>query len=1482
MRCTLCHRRIGVVAGCPLHGGDPVSAAKEEPGAAEVAPRVPGFDGLRLLDEGGFARVFAASRREDGLAVALKVARHRGDPRFSREAAALRRVGPPAVPRLLGEGEMEGGFPYLVLELIDGETLARWMEALPGAGAAAPGEAMRLIDGIGAAVDRVHAAGVVHRDLKPENVMLRRAGRPAPEVALLDLGLARPGEASGAAEEGNAVTRTGLRLGSALYMAPEQCLDARDVDARADLYALGVVAFELLTGRPPFVGEPSAVVRAHVSRRPPRPSEIAPVPRGVDEVLLRALAKAREERFGSARAFSEAVRAALEGAIASPPAQRGGEPPPRADGPSRRVGEPPKGVDEPENQLREPPDSSLEPENQLREPPDSSLEPENQFRELPDSSLEPENQLREPPDSSLEPENQLREPPDSGADPEKSARKPLKLRDEPSETAGEPPTMAGEPPPWAGQVPQLAGQPASDAAPGRPDPPRRSPVALLAVRGGAPVQEVVGIAATLGGRLARVQDGLYVIAFPAFPGTAAQGARAALQAARQLVSALGQGASAAVHVAELQVREGAAGTVFAGPALARPASFWPPGAPEAVAITPEAAALLGEPTGPAGDDDASAGAAPPGAPAVEPPIRGRDGLLDEIVAQVRAAWRDSTPLLLTLLGEVGHGKTRLWRAVAAALSAEPGAQVIALAARPPDVAEPAGLARALLRAALALGDGARADAIRAACVARLGPELGPASWPAVAFALDALPETEPAVAAVLAAPGALRQTLARAAGEALRRACAPEGRPLALVVDDAQWGDQAGLDAIEIATLAGARAPLAILVAAHPTLAAVRPLHGERAARSAQRALPPLDPGAARAALLDRLRPVEFVPEPVVAGLLEAAQGVPLFLVELAAALWQAGAVRKVRGGPGWYLAADESARGEAAPVMDRLARRALAGLPPPLAELAQVCAVAGDELAVDDLGSLLDEAVRARAVSACGDLDPGVGLSRLVRRGVLRAVDAAGASRLAFAHPLLREAIEAEAPPSLRRRLHGIALRRLLAAPAERGARLARLARHAAAAGAHAEAAAACFELAEEARRRHLYVDAEQRYTAALAALSQIEPALSQIEPARPEVEPAPALLVSRAAVLAGRGKVRYRNQRFDDAASDLRAARALAEAGEDGARVADLLLEEATVLDWCGDYAGSQALVDRAAPLAARLGDAGLAVRCDVAVGRGHFRRQETEEAIARLAEAAPRAEALGDHESHVIALLLLAPALVYARRIDEAEARFEEVIARCSSAGDRLHLGVAYMNRLFVRLMREDPEGAVGDLRTAVALARELGSAFLERGPTHNLAELLYWSGELSEALPLAVRAWELQQRFFEASLVPDYALLVARIHCARGELDDARRHLDWVLGHADLDAVPPVTRALIRLCAQVVQGGDAPDALWDALVNEVRGAALLSEHIEVLCFAAEAALRGGRMDAARRWLGEAAAQTSGSRFWSGRLSRLARELERRSLP
>src|SRR5262245_44699831 len=124
MRCPRCHRRIGLVARCPLHGGG--GAGAEEIAAAEPPPAVEGFEDLALLGAGGFARVYSARRTEDGARLALKVARTRGDPRFAREAAALRRLGAPAAPALLGEATSAEGAPVLVLELLRGEPLSRW------------------------------------------------------------------------------------------------------------------------------------------------------------------------------------------------------------------------------------------------------------------------------------------------------------------------------------------------------------------------------------------------------------------------------------------------------------------------------------------------------------------------------------------------------------------------------------------------------------------------------------------------------------------------------------------------------------------------------------------------------------------------------------------------------------------------------------------------------------------------------------------------------------------------------------------------------------------------------------------------------------------------------------------------------------------------------------------------------------------------------------------------------------------------------------------------------------------------------------------------------------------------------------------------------------------------------------------------------------------------------------------------------------
>src|SRR6185436_12522290 len=228
----------------------------------------------------------------------------------------------------------------------------------------------------------------------------------------------------------------------------------------------------------------------------------------------------------------------------------------------------------------------------------------------------------------------------------------------------------------------------------------------------------------------------------------------------------------------------------------------------------------------------------------------------------------------------------------------------------------------------------------------------------------------------------------------------------------------------------------------------------------------------------------------------------------------------------------------------------------------------------------------------------------------------------------------------------------------------------------------------------------------------------------------------------------------------------------------------------------------VARAAPLVERAGDPGLHARWLMALGRTRYREEKLEEAAHHLAAAQAAARAIGDHETWAIAAMLLGMTLVSAGRLDEAEARFAEVVDSCERAGDTLHLCSAYNNRIFLWLKRQSLERAIDDQRRATALAREIGHVQLERMSTFNLAELLYWRGDLPYALGLALRARELQTRFLDE--VPLDALLVARISCAlalcasddelsaapggsppdqlRAEhLLAARRELEWVLDH-----------------------------------------------------------------------------------------------------
>ncbi len=241
------------------------------------------FDLGAVVREGGMGFVFRAQDRQTGKVCAVKTLIAATPPyveRFEREAAMLASLRHPAVVSYIAHGLSESGEPYLVMEWLDGEELAERLTRGPLSETDARTLAVRVAGALGAA----HALGIVHRDVKPSNVVL--VGGDVARATLIDFGVARGGELWQR-------TRTGLVVGTPGYMAPEQARASRDVNARADVYALGCVLFECLTGKPPFNGEhPVAVLAKVLLDEPPRLRSLAPsAPADLDELIARMLSK---------------------------------------------------------------------------------------------------------------------------------------------------------------------------------------------------------------------------------------------------------------------------------------------------------------------------------------------------------------------------------------------------------------------------------------------------------------------------------------------------------------------------------------------------------------------------------------------------------------------------------------------------------------------------------------------------------------------------------------------------------------------------------------------------------------------------------------------------------------------------------------------------------------------------------------------------------------------------------------------------------------------------------------------------------------------------------------------------------------------------------------------------------------------------------------------------------------------------------------
>jgi WD40 repeat protein len=278
------------------------------------------FTVLEKLGEGGYGVVHRAEQRGLGREAVVKIlrARHgaseRVVQRFLREAQLASKLDHPYAAHIYAFGAEPDGLLWIAMELVRGTPLSRVLAAQPG-GRMPVARWAALLDRISEVVHTAHEQGIVHRDLKPDNIMvLSRAGRLLPK--LLDLGVAKltidpTGDGGGAEPSAGGdvrLTQDGARVGSPFYMAPEQW-SGGEIDARTDLYALGVVTYEALTGKVPFAGATAAdIARGHLrGEPPPLPDD---VPAGVAAVVKAALAKDREARPASVLAFAEAVRAA--------------------------------------------------------------------------------------------------------------------------------------------------------------------------------------------------------------------------------------------------------------------------------------------------------------------------------------------------------------------------------------------------------------------------------------------------------------------------------------------------------------------------------------------------------------------------------------------------------------------------------------------------------------------------------------------------------------------------------------------------------------------------------------------------------------------------------------------------------------------------------------------------------------------------------------------------------------------------------------------------------------------------------------------------------------------------------------------------------------------------------------------------------------------------------------------------------------------
>jgi serine/threonine-protein kinase len=315
--CTACGAALVIPETVDTTVVDPRRQASSPPN--EMAGRI--VEGKyrigSVLGHGGMGVVYRATRVLIGDTVALKLLHNDrlqdtgSRDRFQREAQAAARLKHENAVTIYDFGVTSGGLVYLVMELVEGESLA---EIIRSRGALPLDLCLDIMKQVCAAVAEAHRHNIIHRDLKPDNIIVRQVGRGT-RVKVLDFGIAKLQD-----PDASRLTQTGTVIGTPHYMSPEQCM-GEQLDGRSDIYSIGIVLFEMLTGRLPFnATTPSAAVVQQVTQGAPSPRSINPsISDSIERVVLRALEKPREKRPQSAEDFYNELAAAASGSP-SPPA----------------------------------------------------------------------------------------------------------------------------------------------------------------------------------------------------------------------------------------------------------------------------------------------------------------------------------------------------------------------------------------------------------------------------------------------------------------------------------------------------------------------------------------------------------------------------------------------------------------------------------------------------------------------------------------------------------------------------------------------------------------------------------------------------------------------------------------------------------------------------------------------------------------------------------------------------------------------------------------------------------------------------------------------------------------------------------------------------------------------------------------------------------------------------------------------------------